>query len=98
MTEQIEINPRVVLWAEAEGVDLKPIREGLGDRQADTPKLPNGQLWTVDFMAWTQARWGEYHQELHGSGSHHECVECHMSGLDGRFDSWLHVWVRGELP
>lgn len=89
-----EVNPRVLLWAQAEGYGIDSVLERLDNPEAETPRTPKGQLWTVEFMAWVQARWREFHTTQHGAGDHHDCITCRGATEDGSFDRWLEAWVR----
>jgi len=87
-----DVNPRVLLWARAEGYGIDTVFDRIGKPGAAVPRTPNGTPWTVEFIEWTQKRWREFHL-LHGRGSHHDCIVCSTATTDGSFDAWLETWV-----
>ena len=86
------MNPRVLLWAKANGVDFMKLQR---DRVEDPLYEVNGVPWTIEFTQWTQARWREFYKQCHGN--EHMLIECCGSAAeDGRFDRWLYKQVTGE--
>lgn len=79
------MNPRVVAWARAHNIDpAKLVRESLDD---DLFRV-GGQLWTVLFMEWIQAKWREWRKlcTYVPDAKHPLCDHCHNHEA---FDAWL---------
>lgn len=78
-------NPRVVLWAKVQGIDLKLLERGdNGDLYRPDGTTP----WTVLFSQWVQRKWRDFHCLCHGTPERGECC---AGGPDTqrRFDEWL---------
>lgn len=77
------LNPRVVHWARAQGIDLEVL---VADPNASLPSYSDGAPWTVHFIIWIQERWRAWATEL-GYRDHRVALASGHTHAD--FDTWL---------
>ena len=77
-------NPRVVLWAEAQGIELENLKRDLGEGLYCVGQTP----WTVCFSQWIQGKWCEYRALCtHVPNWKEPC--CNHCYNQEKFDTWL---------